>query len=178
MKKIRLVVVFLIFLFIFFFCNNNDVNIRIFFDFNGGILIESLFYDEELIFIMLKNLSKFGYIFDGWYIDNEIYNIFFNDIFLLFIGNSKNLVVYVKWKIDFYEEKINVIFKLNNEIVNMYENVIVGSIINMFNVLKEGYILEGWYISLNNGEIFDEKWKFNEYEVNMSVVFYVKWIIN
>lgn len=178
MKKIRLVVAFLTSLFILSSCNNNDANIRIFFDSNGGTPIESLFYDEESTFIMPKNPSKFGYIFDGWYIDNETYNIPFNDTFLSLIGNSKNLVVYAKWKIDSHEEKINVIFKSNNEIVNMYENVIVGSTINMPNVSKEGHTLEGWYTSLNNGETFDEKWKFNEHEVNMSVVLYAKWIIN
>lgn len=57
-------------------------------------------------------------------------------------------------------------------------NVRGDSTIPIPSVLKEGFILEGWYTSLNGGETLDEKWSFTTSVVNNTMTLYAKWIVN
>ena len=53
-----------------------------------------------------------------------------------------------------------------------------GSTIQIPEVSKEGYTLEGWYTSINNGVTYDEKWSFLSNVVNNDITLYAKWTIN
>jgi len=53
-----------------------------------------------------------------------------------------------------------------------------GETIPIPSVTKEGYSLEGWYTSLDNGVTFDEKWSFVNSVVNNEITLYAKWTIN
>jgi basic membrane protein A len=53
-----------------------------------------------------------------------------------------------------------------------------GDNISLPNIEKNGYTLEGWYISFNNGETFDEKWDFSTDVVTSNIDLYAKWEIN
>lgn len=44
--------------------------------------------------------------------------------------------------------------------------------------IREGYTLEGWYTSLNNGQTLDEKWSFTNNNVNNDITLYANWTIN
>jgi len=53
-----------------------------------------------------------------------------------------------------------------------------GESIPIPSVTKEGYSLEGWYTSLDNGVTLDEKWSFVSSVVNNEITLYAKWTIN
>ena len=53
-----------------------------------------------------------------------------------------------------------------------------GNPLPLPNVEREGYSLEGWYTSLDNGLTLDEKWIFIEFGVYEDLTLYAKWTIN
>lgn len=56
--------------------------------------------------------------------------------------------------------------------------VVKGNSIPVPIVLREGYTLDGWYISYNNGITYDEKWDFTTFTVSNNITLYAKWVIN
>lgn len=53
-----------------------------------------------------------------------------------------------------------------------------GNLLSKPDVSKEGYSLEGWYTSLDNGETFDLKWSFTSDEVLTDLTLYAKYIVS
>ena len=47
--------------------------------------------------------------------------------------------------------------------------VVKGSTLTIPSVSKEGYTLEGWYTSVNEGVTFDEKWSFLSNKVDNEI---------
>lgn len=56
--------------------------------------------------------------------------------------------------------------------------VVKGNSIPVPIVQREGYTLDGWYISYNNGITYDEKWDFATFTVSNNITLYAKWVIN
>lgn len=52
-----------------------------------------------------------------------------------------------------------------------------GKTISIPDVTREGYVLEGWYTSLDDGETLNEKWLFDSDTVTKDVTLYAKWDI-
>ncbi|QWB99900.1 leucine-rich repeat protein [Mycoplasmatota bacterium] len=52
-----------------------------------------------------------------------------------------------------------------------------GKTISMPDVTREGYVLEGWYTSLNDGKILNEEWLFDSDTVTEDFTLYAKWKI-
>jgi len=56
--------------------------------------------------------------------------------------------------------------------------VMAGRTIEIPTTSREGYSLDGWYTSINNGQTLDEKWSFTYNTVNSNIILYAKWSIN
>jgi uncharacterized repeat protein (TIGR02543 family) len=54
-------------------------------------------------------------------------------------------------------------------------NVEQGQTIRIPQVSREGYTLEGWYTSLNEGVTLDERWSFTNNTVSNDITLYAKW---
>ncbi len=52
-----------------------------------------------------------------------------------------------------------------------------GSSISIPSVSREGFILEGWYTSLDNGITLDERWSFTKDKVNADITLFANWEI-
>jgi uncharacterized repeat protein (TIGR02543 family) len=52
-----------------------------------------------------------------------------------------------------------------------------GKTISMPDVTREGYVLEGWYTSLDDGETLNEEWLFDSDTVTEDITLYAKWDI-
>jgi uncharacterized repeat protein (TIGR02543 family) len=63
---------------------------------------------------------------------------------------------------------------------NTVEDLLIqeGQSLSIPEVSREGYTLDGWYTSLDDGESYDEKWSFIDDVVHGDVMLYAKWIIN
>jgi len=57
-------------------------------------------------------------------------------------------------------------------------NVEQGQAITIPQVSREGHTLDGWYTSLNEGAILDERWSFTGNTVNNDITLYAKWNTN
>jgi uncharacterized repeat protein (TIGR02543 family) len=53
-----------------------------------------------------------------------------------------------------------------------------GTTILIPSTTKEGYTLDGWYTSVNNGATLDERWSFTNNAVNNDITLYAKWNVN
>ena len=71
-------------------------------------------------------------------------------------------------------ESYNVTFESN-----YHDSVILqveeGSLVDPPNLSKANYLLDGWYISFNEGQTYDEKWIFTSNPVERDLVLYAKW---
>ena len=84
-------------------CGDETINFTISFDTNGGDTIESVEYNGEQTFIVPTQITKEGFTFNGWFLDDDIFEIPFT-IDLLIDGTiSDDVVVYAKWTINQYQ---------------------------------------------------------------------------
>jgi uncharacterized repeat protein (TIGR02543 family) len=97
MKKGFLIVLFVVFSFILIACKSDlgvsdDGPYTITFNSNGGTPVETLTVDEHDFFLPPSVPTKEGYVFAGWYIDEDlIYPMAFN------AGTAASLTLYAKW---------------------------------------------------------------------------------
>lgn len=105
---------------------------------------------EEAI-SMPENPTKKGYIFDGWYWDEDVWSRPFTAEYLLTEKLTADMSVYAKW-ITEEEAKIGVVsFETNggSQIADIRTEKIETAPVSD----KKGYILEGWYTNASlNGE--------------------------
>ena len=78
-------------------CNGQTVQYEINFDSNGGTVVEPITTDGSSVLIMPENPTKEGYEFNGWYSDNEIFEVPFIANSLLGAPLSSDMTVYAKW---------------------------------------------------------------------------------
>lgn len=104
------------------------------FDTNGGNELESLVVASDATIPELPNSTKDGYIFGGWYIDEDCTQRY--DYVKM---PAKNLLLFAKWEVS----KYTVTFKNGDEVVKT-ETVEYGKCVTAPAVLiKEGYVFEG-----------------------------------
>ncbi len=96
-KKMKLLSFLLMLILILSSCTNNSgISIMILFDSNGGSSVESITFDGDIL-DMPENPTKDGFIFDGWYFDNETFIIPLTISSILEQPLDENLTVYAKW---------------------------------------------------------------------------------
>ncbi|MDG0888296.1 RCC1 domain-containing protein [Paracholeplasma manati] len=181
MRRFGLVLATLLLTITLYACNVSTVKITISFDSNGGTAVNSITYDGVSSITIPEDPMKEGFVFSGWYWDNGTFRDLFSIDSLTERGISSNLTVYAKWVEDqdyIPIGSVNVTFVSNGgtEVEPVY--VLPGRTIVIPSTTREGYTLEGWYTSLNDGVTFDEKWSFTTNFVNNNLSLYAKWNIN
>ena len=91
--------------------------------------------------IKLKNPTKKGYTFEGWYKDNK----FKSKVTSITKGSAGNLKLYAKWRLTDYQ----IIYVLNggkNNKTNPATYQIVSKTFKLANPSKKGYRFAGWFL--------------------------------
>lgn len=150
-------------------CNSN-VNYSISFNSNGGTEVLSIQTKGGSIKTMPDDTIKDGYVFDGWYWDNNTFENPFTADSLLDRRLSSNITVYAKWNEAIVEHTIS--FETNNGSNVDAITAAVGTSITAPNKpTKTGYIFEGWYsdLELTNAYIFTTM-------PSTDITLYAKWL--
>ena len=141
------------------------IKYQIIFETNGGEAKESieLAYQEEIPNI--KDPTRVGYTFKGWYNDAELTSIFSEEIM-----PNRNITLYAKWEINRYTITYN---SNGGSKVEPYEADYNTKITAPTNPLKEGYKFAGWYSDKELTKLYSF--------VRMpakDITLYAKWISN
>lgn len=148
-------------------------NFEVTFDSQGGSAVDTqtaLFRDK---ITEPDEPTRLGYLFAGWFKDRN-----YNEEWDFITGKvENNITLYAKWNV--ISEDYNIVhFVSNFDVEVTSQQILKGSALIAPNISREGYTLEGWYTSLNNGATFDEKWSFSSNVVNANFTLYAKWTIN
>jgi uncharacterized repeat protein (TIGR02543 family) len=151
------------------------------FNSNGGSSVSAITSDGKSFFTLPDNPTKNGFVFEGWYFDNQTFTQPFTLVSFYNLEISGNLTVYAKWVLEEVEQPsitFQVIFDSMGGTEILPIDVEAGGTLIIPHAVKEGYTLMGWYTSVNQGVTLDEKWSFINYKVNSNITLYAKWEIN
>jgi len=147
------------------------------FDSNGGNAIEPVTTDGKSVVVIPEDPEKSGFVFQGWYLDNDTFLEPFTANSLVNQPITKNLTVFAKWTAvptDYY----TVDFETQCNIGVTSQQVYKETGLSVPDITRNGYTLEGWYTSQNDGLTLDEKWSFETNLVNSNFSLYAKWNVN
>ncbi len=110
--------------------------------------------------------TKEGFAFGGWFTDDT-----FSSPYTFLLMPAHDLTLYAKWMIPVtFEENGGI--PVDRQLVNAGGGLYVPA------VSRPGYNFDGWYVSLNDGRTFDERWSFATMVVHHAMTLYAKWIPN
>lgn len=109
---------------------------------NGGVNNSSnpKNYTPESATITLKNPTKNGYTFEGWYSDKNLTK----QVRTIKKGSTGNITLYAKWEAEKYAIKYNLDKGKNNR-KNPSSYTVLTSNIKLQKPTKTGYKFKGWY---------------------------------
>lgn len=147
------------------------------FDANGGSEVESLTMNGNYRVNMPADPIKDGFIFSGWYWDNNTFIEPFTSESLLNRNTFSDVTIYAKWD-EIEDQTVEVSFdSMGGESIDT-QLIEKGDTVLEPEISRQGYRLDGWYTSLNNGQTFEEKWSFSTDTVSNDLTLYAKWQIN
>ena len=121
-----------------------ETSFTIIFNSNEGTAVENMMYQDGTIFIMPENPVRDGYVFDGWYLDQNIFIEPFTPSYLLENDVLTDITLYAKWTLISYD----VIYMLNGG-MNQQNNPLTYTILENHILVaptRTGYVFGGWYI--------------------------------
>jgi uncharacterized repeat protein (TIGR02543 family) len=149
------------------------VEVTITFDTNGGSSIENISYDGEQIINIPDNPTKEGYIFDGWYWDNDTFerpftaNSFFDEPI------QSELTVYAKWIVNTYKVEYVDYDGTVLQTVDYDYGTDLSGVKAPADPEKVGHSFGGWYSDTE----FTTAYTFNTMPAE-DVTVYAKWTVN
>ena len=145
--------------------------IQISFDSNGGTSVESIDFSTNETFNLPDNPTKDGFVFAGWYFDDETFEVPFSINTFLNNPISDSITLYAKWSEDANVQiGMNRVVFISDGVVEKTSYFQQGYTISLPGITKTGHTLEGWYISYNDGQTLDEKWDFTSDELTKDTV--------
>ena len=135
------------------------------FNSNGGSNVDNISkkYGEEVT--APTNPTKEGYIFVGWYSDQELTNQY-----IFTTMPNQNLTLYAKWRKNTYTIKFETNGGTELEDIDVeYDDIIIKPT----DPKKEGYTFDDWYTD----NTLTEKYNF-DLPVSRNITLYAKWEIN
>lgn len=129
---------------------DNDINYSIYFDTNGGTEVEPIKTDGESEISMPDNPTKEGYVFDGWYWDDDVFEDRVTEESLSDV--TSDVTVYAKW----VEDKFTIEFDSNGgSEIDSVTGDIGTEITEPLDPTKDGYDFDGWYTDENLTQSYD-----------------------
>jgi len=122
---------------------NSTISYTIDFDSNGGADVSSVETGGSSVITMPDNPTKEGFLFDGWYWDNNTFERPFTANSLLELPLSSNVTVYAKW---FNEDDANALYLI------LVEGAILYSLCEGITSFTMEDLIEAQYIV---GDVFD-----------------------
>lgn len=115
------------------------------------------------------NPVKDGYIFQGWYWDNDVWELPFTAQSLTFQKLSKSIAIFARFT---KEELRTVTFdSMSGSAVAPQSVARDGLVTKPTKVRYSGFILVGWYIEKS----FTTKWQFESDKITEDITLYAKW---
>ena len=154
MKKLKFILIICLSLLLFTSCNDtsstDNKKYSITFEENGGTVVEDIIDIEKGSTVTLPNVTRTGYIFEGWYTSKsfikgtEITNE---------TAIGKDIKVYAKWKALSYKVTIDLDGgSMDSKYTDGVNNISYGVEMTLPMPKKEGYLFQGWYL---NDVLFD-----------------------
>jgi len=134
------------------------------FDSNGGSLVEPLTADYGTKIIKPDNPIKEGYVFVGWFSDEEL-----TKLYTLSTMPSDDITLHAKWILEGYTITYNLDGGINNE--NNKVDYMYGDEFELLSPSKIGYKFIGWY---TDSEFTTEIKKINVTDTG-DIILYAKW---
>jgi len=171
MKKTLRLLALVLFMFLLVSCGKNEIVIS--FETNGGTAIEDLVISADDTSVDLPSTSKEGYVFEGWYIDQDLSDPFSIDNLL----DQSEITVYAKWGQD---EAISFTITFDTKGGNDIAPMTVeqgATLVKPDDPIKEGYTFDGWLIDNDVAKPYDftllpdtnitlsAKWVINQYTI-------------
>lgn len=153
-------------------CGSN-ICLKINFDSNGGTECSSIEYVVGKSFNMPNDPTKDGYVFDGWYEDEDAWEKPFTTNTVLNYPLSKNMeiTVYAKWL-----PRLNITFDSNGgtECVSMvYDNST-----SLPTPIREKYSFVGWYLDFGTWQQPFSNDVLIDKEPDSNIVLYARWSLD
>lgn len=174
MKKVSLFMVIslltLISVVFLFACNPSqpkDNEYTIAFNSNGGVQNFNIKTDGKST-VDLPSPSKEGYVFEGWFYDDNSFENEFVTNSLVTNPISKNITVYAKWRPAQFEYTVTYDTNGGSDIPSL--SVLEGDSLNLPSPTKSRFIFEGWYTAS------DLTTQFNATTMpSQNITLYAKW---
>lgn len=172
-KKISLILLSLLMLVMIFASCGGAVEISVNFVVDGETYYTISTTGEEAI-TMPQNPTKEGYVFDGWYWDNNTFQKPFTANSLLNQELSGDMSVYAKWTLeDITKKNYDLTFNSMGGSAVATQSILYGNVANApTNPTKTGYIFVGWYKEAD----LTTKWNFSADTVTENTTLYAKWV--
>ncbi len=151
-----------------------SVDVTINFDSNGGTTVGTLSIGKDTTIAMPDDPTKPGFVFAGWYWDNNIFQREFTAGSLLTAQLSENMTVYARW-ISEEEASASYTVYFNTKGGNPVESITesYGSILlEPTAPTRSGFYFAGWF----RDEACIDKWNFSSDKVVRDITLYAKWI--
>ena len=173
-KKISLIALSLLMLVMIFASCGKAVEISVNFVVDGEVYHTISTTGKEAI-TMPQNPTKEGYVFEGWYWDENIFQKPFTANSLLNQELSDDMSVYAKWTLeDITKKNYDLTFNSMGGSDVTTQSVLYGNVANApTNPTKAGYIFVGWYKEAD----YTTKWNFSADTVTENTTIYAKWVV-
>ncbi|MBN2605347.1 MAG: InlB B-repeat-containing protein [Bacilli bacterium] len=133
---------------------SKSIEYTIYFETNGGNLIQPIKTDGKSSALLPTIPLKDGYLFDGWFFDEDTFLEPFTTDSFIQEKLTDDITVYAKWQMIEYQITYELFFGMNDP-SNPSVFTIEDEEIHLQNPQRFGYAFLGWYIDENLLTLFD-----------------------
>lgn len=145
-------------------CQDQKDEVKVYFDTNGGPLIDEITYDLSDATLELPQPTRAGYDFIGWYIDQTLENeVTYQDLL-----NRDVLTLYAKWAPD--DRTYRVTYHTDDPDTSKTVDVKAYEKPEIYAPKKDGYVFSGWFLDEDYEDIYDYQLGITNY-----TVLFAKW---